>query len=134
MSEIVNEGKSVMFVDKKVCLICTHLVGAELGKKTKSCTAKKGNTKCPAQYYTIEIGFDVNQILSDFYNALAVGDVAQMMKILAEAQTNPKVEATIVQDLKDRLFEPTSPSEAAVEALVVDSSAEEDEDEDEDVD
>jgi len=133
-------SKNVVFIEKRSCLICTHLVGPELGKKTKSCTAKKGNTKCPAQFYAIEIGFDVNQVLSDFYDALAAGDTTTMMKILADAQANPKVEAIIVQDLKDRLFEPSLPDAfEAVDSDEVETEASEsadadDEDEDEEVD
>lgn len=99
------KDKQVIFIDKKICLICTHLVGVELGKKKKACTAKNGNTKCPAQFYRVEVGIDTDAVLADFYTALQSGNIDGIISTLTDAKSNPKISDTLMQDLQDRLFE-----------------------------
>ena len=140
--------KQTIFLDKKVCLICTHLVG-ELGRKTKTCTAKKGNTRCPAQFFQLEVGVDTEQAIQDFYLALQDGNIESILVALTAAQSNPKISSAVIRDLQDRLFEgPTEDAEelnteVSAQMLadaenyptnVENSEDEEDEDEDEDVD
>jgi hypothetical protein len=96
--------KQIIYLDKAVCRSCTHLVGA-LGTKTKSCTAKKGNTKCPAQWYQIEVGVDTEAAIENFYLTIQSGDTAAIIAALQEAQANPKINLAVISDLQDRLFE-----------------------------
>jgi hypothetical protein len=138
--EMKNE-KQMIYLDKAICRSCTHLVG-ELGTKTKSCTIKKGNTKCPAQWYKIEVGVDTEQAIEDFYVALQSGDITKVVAALNSAQANPKISAAVIGDLQDRLFEVSTAEtegnvdpdsfaeEAAAEAEEDGADLEEDEDED----
>ena len=126
--------KQIIYLDKGICRSCTHLVG-DLGTKTKSCTAKKGNTKCPAQFYKIEVGVDTDKAVDDFYGALQSGNVDSVIASLESAKANKKIADAILSDLKERLFdeaveevtleELTTSSESAVEEL---EDAEDDED------
>jgi hypothetical protein len=133
--------KQVIYLDKAICRSCTHLVG-DLGTKTKSCTAKKGNTKCPAQFYKIEVGVDTEQAIEDFYVALQSGSLEAIIAALTAAQSNPKISVAVISDLQDRLFEASTstqegemdPEDFAAEAaeLAEDGADLEDEEEDED--
>ncbi|MCX6822121.1 MAG: hypothetical protein NTW30_05075 [Candidatus Aenigmarchaeota archaeon] len=141
----MNNEKQIIYLDKKVCKICTHLMG-ELGTKTKSCTAKKGNAKCPAQWYQIEVGVDTEAAIENFYLAVQSGDPALIVAAIQESQANPKVSGAIIADLQERLFETSENDmlsegdleEADFSQFEVPSEEElaedlEDEDEDEDV-
>jgi hypothetical protein len=130
--------KTVINLDKKVCLICTHLVG-ELGRKTKSCTAKKGNTKCPAQFFSIGVGVDTDTVLDNMYTAIQTKDIDTLQNLLDEARSNPKVVDAIFTDLSERLFEfvpseevakDEEETETAEDGTETNSSSDEDEDDD----
>jgi hypothetical protein len=129
-----DQQRQTLFLDKKVCLICTHLVG-ELGKKTKSCTAKKGNTKCPAQWYQLEVGVDTEQAIEDFYGAVQSGKTEEIIAALMAIQTNEKISQAVISDLKERLFDDQVRSfegEVEDDQLVEDFENQEQDDEDED--
>jgi len=103
--EVRVMGKQAIFLDKKVCLICTHLVG-ELGKKTKSCTAKKGNTRCPAQFIQISVGVDVDSFVDSAFQAIQNRDTASLIAVLQEAEAAEGASDAIFNELEVRLFEP----------------------------
>jgi hypothetical protein len=134
-------SRQVIYLDKPICRSCTHLVG-ELGTKTKSCTYKKGNLKCPAHLYKIEVGVDTEAAVEQFYLAIQAGDTSAIVAALTEAQANPKINLAILSDLQDRLFEVQVAAEGAPEvneelqagAPTAEEIAEDLEDEDEDVD
>jgi hypothetical protein len=146
--------RKTLFIYKRICLICTHLVGKELGTKTKACSFKKGNLKCPAHLVNIELGVDTDLAIENFYLAVQNGDPTAMIAALTEAQSNPKISLAVISDLQERLFEISTATDGAGETGEVSSEhasdsegatiadnlkltkeePAEDEDEDEDVD
>ena len=120
--------KLPIYLDKKACLICTHLVG-ELGRKTKSCTAKKGNTRCPAQFYSILVGVDVDAYIEETYAAIQNKDVDRLISVLSEAKTIEGVTDIIFQELGDRIFEVVSVQEVVTSTESYEESDEDEEEE-----
>jgi len=88
---------------KKICLKCTRLVG-ELGKKSYACSAKKGNTNCPAQYVTIKVGVDTQTYVDAFYTAIENNDPEALAQAIEEARKIEGLAESLLADLSNRVF------------------------------
>ena len=84
----------VVYIDRRGCLRCTHVVG-ELGKKTYKCTYENGNTNCPAARFQIIIGMDVEQAMTDVIESIQKSDIESVLQILNDVKGK---DAAVVQD------------------------------------
>jgi hypothetical protein len=86
-------GKGVVYIDKKVCLRCTQLVG-ELGKKDFGCGIDTGNTNCPAARMMIMEGIDIEGVVDDYVDAIRNLDLEAAAAILTSVQERPEAIVT----------------------------------------
>jgi hypothetical protein len=84
----------VVYIDRRGCLRCTHVVG-ELGKKTYKCTYENGNTNCPAARFQIIIGMDIEQAMTDVIESIQKSDIESVLQILSDVKGK---DPAVVQD------------------------------------
>ena len=91
-----QQVKDTLYVPYKRCMEC-KLFGGTFDKQaiTHDCTAANGNSMCPAEYVTIELGAPVDTVAAQIVAATKADDSAALGTLYTKLARRPQY----VQDL-----------------------------------
>ncbi|QJT71083.1 hypothetical protein GR11A_00045 [Vibrio phage vB_VcorM_GR11A] len=100
----MDRDRLVLYSPK--CLSCTRLCGDMGKKKYKSCSPKKGNTQCPAQYITLVEGTDFEKASNALAKAMRENDSERLARLYDKlSEYDPVVQQRIRDMANDKLQE-----------------------------
>lgn len=93
-----------IIINKPECLRCA-VVAPNIATKAFDCTVENGNEHCPAAYFHIIVGVDVNRAAAGISGALASGDFEKCSRLFAKLATyHEYIQQQVMDEVRGRML------------------------------